>query len=96
MNLIIKNCGKIRTKRSEGDSIPVQKVEDKKILILMSSEMYMGNPYTVVFYNDITEIYERTDQTFCKGTDDDPCSFIFWQEASCTEVFLIRYVLSFS
>ena len=54
-------------KRSEGDSIPVQKVEDKKILILMSSEMYMGNPYTVVFYNDITEIYERTARLFAKG-----------------------------
>ena len=46
---------------------PVQKVEDKKILILMSSEMYMGNPYTVVFYNDITEIYERTARLFAKG-----------------------------
>lgn len=54
-------------KRSEGDSIPVQKVEDKKILILMSSEMYMGNSYTVVFYNDITEIYERTARLFAKG-----------------------------
>ena len=50
-----------------GRQYPVQKVEDKKILILMSSEMYMGNPYTVVFYNDITEIYERTARLFAKG-----------------------------
>ena len=33
----------------------------------MSSEMYMGNTYTVVFYNDITEIYERTARLFAKG-----------------------------
>lgn len=53
--------------KTEGDIFPVQKVEDKRLLVFMSSELYIGNPYTIVYYNDITEIYDRTARLFVKG-----------------------------
>lgn len=62
-----KELWKNMDEEAEGDIFPVQNVEDKRLLILISSELYMGNPYTIVFYNDITEIYDRTARLFVKG-----------------------------